>query len=54
MWTGVVPVWQTLGKPIPAEANVVALPEHVKELVEGCNRQNVKEAMEAAQEKKKD
>ena len=54
VWTGVVPVWQTLGKPIPAEANVVALPEHVKELVEGCNRQNVKEAMEAAQEKKKD
>ncbi|MCJ1388077.1 hypothetical protein MMC18_000921 [Xylographa bjoerkii] len=50
VWTGVIPTWTAYGEPVPAEKNRVAVPKHVSELVEGCNRENEKKARAAAKE----
>ncbi|MCJ1250053.1 hypothetical protein MMC30_007279 [Trapelia coarctata] len=52
VWTGVVPVWTALGAPVPAEGNVVPIPDHVKELVEASNSENEKKANAAAKPQK--
>ena len=48
VWTGVVPVWNALGAPVPAEGNIVPIPDHVKELVGAWNTENEKKANAAA------
>jgi nitroimidazol reductase NimA-like FMN-containing flavoprotein (pyridoxamine 5'-phosphate oxidase superfamily) len=48
VWTGVLPVWNSLGAPVSAEGNVVPVPDHVKELVGSWNSENQKTAMAAA------
>lgn len=52
VWTGVVPVWNALGTPVPAEGNLVPVPDHVKELVAGWNSENEKAAKAAASSSK--
>jgi len=47
VWTGVVPVWSTLGEPVPAEGNKVDTPAHVKELVEVWNKDGERIAKES-------
>ncbi|KAL2012323.1 hypothetical protein VTN00DRAFT_5041 [Thermoascus crustaceus] len=41
VWTGVVPVWQTYGEPVPSSDNrVEEVPEHIKSYVTSTNEQN--------------
>lgn len=41
VWTGVVPVWQTYGEPVPSPSNrVKEVPEHIKSYVTSTNEQN--------------
>lgn len=52
VWTGVVPVWETIGKPIAASGNGVKdVPEHVKAFVRRQNEDNEELANDAAKEK---
>lgn len=48
VWTGVLPAYTMLGEPVPAKTNMVAVPAHVKELVQGWNQENERKAREAA------
>ena len=52
VWTGVVPTWIAFGEPVPAKTNRVGVPDHVRELVEVCNRDGEKTAIEAVEERK--
>ncbi|KAL8818732.1 MAG: hypothetical protein Q9191_007875 [Dirinaria sp. TL-2023a] len=48
-WTGVVPVWQTVGEAVPARTNRVSdVPEHVQAFQKEENGTNEKYAVEAA------
>ncbi|KAE8151365.1 hypothetical protein BDV25DRAFT_152687 [Aspergillus avenaceus] len=48
VWTGVVPVWETFGNPIPDPGNRVAeVPEYITRFVEGMNEVNSRYAREA-------
>jgi nitroimidazol reductase NimA-like FMN-containing flavoprotein (pyridoxamine 5'-phosphate oxidase superfamily) len=49
VWTGVVPVYQKLGEPVPGPYNrVKQVPEHVTDFVVGENEKREKYAVEAA------
>ncbi|ODH48753.1 hypothetical protein GX48_05078 [Paracoccidioides brasiliensis] len=49
VWTGVVPVWQVMGEPIPAPRNEVKeVPAHIGEYVERVNERNKVYARSAA------
>jgi nitroimidazol reductase NimA-like FMN-containing flavoprotein (pyridoxamine 5'-phosphate oxidase superfamily) len=49
VWTGVVPVYEVLGEPVPGPYNRVGdVPEHVREWRESVNEDNVGYATEAA------
>jgi nitroimidazol reductase NimA-like FMN-containing flavoprotein (pyridoxamine 5'-phosphate oxidase superfamily) len=49
VWTGVVPVYEVLGEPVPGPYNRVGdVPEHVREWRERVNEENVGYATEAA------
>lgn len=49
VWTGVIPVWQTVGEPIAAKVNRVAdIPEHVSSFQKDENERNEEYAVEAA------
>ncbi|EAS35846.3 uncharacterized protein CIMG_01200 [Coccidioides immitis RS] len=48
VWTGVVPVWQTFGEPVPDGLNKVnEVPEHISSYIERMNEQNRKCAFDA-------
>ena len=50
VWTGVVPVWQTVGEPVPGKTNrVPEIPEHLRAFKDDGNETNEKYAVEAAQ-----
>lgn len=49
VWTGVVPTWIAAGEPVPARANVVDVPEHVRDVVSAFNA-GEKRAVEMAQD----
>ncbi|KAJ5221391.1 uncharacterized protein N7469_010278 [Penicillium citrinum] len=41
IWTGVVPVWQTFGTPIPSgEGKLAEVPQHITSYIETKNKQN--------------
>ncbi|EER41574.1 flavin-nucleotide-binding protein [Histoplasma capsulatum H143] len=41
VWTGVVPVWQVMGEPIPAPGNEVKeVPEHIRGFIDRVNERN--------------
>lgn len=40
VWTGVVPVWETFGQPVPGPGNKVSLPKHVESFIARQNDQN--------------
>ncbi|KAJ5577443.1 uncharacterized protein N7459_006407 [Penicillium hispanicum] len=41
IWTGVVPVWETFGEPLPSSENQVAeVPEHISSFIATQNAQN--------------
>ncbi|KAJ6096972.1 hypothetical protein N7486_007718 [Penicillium sp. IBT 16267x] len=41
IWTGVVPVWETFGEPVPSDGNMVTeIPEHIVSFVASKNAQN--------------
>ncbi|KAJ5596359.1 hypothetical protein N7450_002817 [Penicillium hetheringtonii] len=41
IWTGVVPVWQTFGTPIPSgEGKLAEVPKHITSYIETKNKQN--------------
>ena len=41
IWTGVVPVWQTFGTPVPSgEGKLAEVPEHITSYIEMKNKQN--------------
>ncbi|PGH34196.1 hypothetical protein GX50_02970 [[Emmonsia] crescens] len=49
VWTGVVPVWQVMGEPIPAPENEVKeVPEHIKGFIDKVNERNKAYARGAA------
>ena len=49
VWTGVVPVWETFGQPVPnAENKVSNVPEHVSSYIASRNEQNQAYATKAA------
>ena len=49
IWTGVVPVWETIGEPVASKTNrVQELPEHIRAFKEGENDRNEKQAFSAA------
>lgn len=47
-WTGVVPMYQTMGEPLPSSYNRVDLPSHVSEYVKEFNEDNQDHAFDAA------
>jgi len=48
VWTGVVPVYEQFGEPIPGPYNEVKdVPEHVSEYVKGLNAENMEYAIKA-------
>jgi uncharacterized protein len=48
IWTGVVPVWEVFGDPVPsAENQVKDLPGYIKDYITGINEQNRKYAYDA-------
>ncbi|PWY76959.1 flavin-nucleotide-binding protein [Aspergillus heteromorphus CBS 117.55] len=48
VWTGVVPVWETFGEPIPSPGNKVAeVPGYIKSFVAGKNEENSTHAVKA-------
>lgn len=51
VWTGVVPVWETYGQPIPNGTNKVKdVPNYITSFVSETNASNEEEALEAAKE----
>lgn len=40
VWTGVVPVWQHFGEPIPSHENKKAVPEYLEAFITGSNQRN--------------
>ena len=49
VWTGVVPVWETIGEPVAAKTNRVKdVPEHIRVFKEGENARNETQAVEIA------
>lgn len=41
VWTGVVPVWETFGQPVPSPGNKVAdVPDHITSFIDGKNERN--------------
>jgi len=49
IWTGVIPVYEILGTPIPAATNKVeSVPEHVENYVVATTEKNAKTAIDAA------
>lgn len=49
VWTGVAPVWEVIGQPIPTKTNVVkALPEYINSFVQEENKANEKYAKAVA------
>lgn len=41
IWTGVVPVWETFGQPVPsAENKITEVPEHITSFIASKNAQN--------------
>ncbi|KAK5016062.1 hypothetical protein LTR16_003380, partial [Cryomyces antarcticus] len=51
VWTGVVPVWERLGAPVPGDDNRVAqVPAHVVDFVAKRNREREARALQALQE----
>lgn len=49
VWTGVTPVWEVIGQPIPTKTNVVkALPEYINSFVQEENKANEKYAKAVA------
>ncbi|KAI6351283.1 hypothetical protein MCOR25_010036 [Pyricularia grisea] len=54
VWTGVVPVYETLGKPLPASANAVAeVPAYLADYVADSNEFTLERALQAAVEPEK-
>lgn len=52
VWTGVVPVYQTFGEPIPAPTNKIKeVPEYIKSYIQEINAENASYAETATQEK---
>ncbi|OAA51697.1 flavin-nucleotide-binding protein [Metarhizium rileyi] len=51
VWTGVVPIYSTMGEPIPGPYNRVDLPSYAKEFFEEFNAENKKQCLEAATRK---
>jgi hypothetical protein len=48
IWTGVVPVWETFGEPVPSAQNKVKeVPEHISSYVTSSNDQNQTYAIDA-------
>ena len=49
VWTGVLPVWERIGDPVPGPYNQVKeLPKHVREYVKEWNEEAERYAKEAA------
>ncbi|KAH8897575.1 hypothetical protein GQ53DRAFT_777939 [Thozetella sp. PMI_491] len=51
-WSGVVPMWEMLGDPLPAPQTQLSVPRHVSSFIEKRNLANRVEAQEAAKELK--
>ncbi|KAM0339305.1 hypothetical protein ACHAPU_010984 [Fusarium lateritium] len=52
-WTGVLPVYQTIGQPIPGPYNVVNVPEHVANFSNDTNEERKQRSLEAARGKRR-
>ncbi|KAL8787162.1 MAG: hypothetical protein Q9213_002378 [Squamulea squamosa] len=51
VWTGVIPVWETLGAPIASENNrVEGIPDHIRSFIDKVNDQNQAYAQEATRD----
>jgi hypothetical protein len=49
VWTGVLPLYEQFGEPVPGPYNrVEEVPDHVREYVDECNQRNFEYATEAA------
>lgn len=55
IWTGVVPVWEAYGDPVPSSVNRVAeVPEHIKDHISALNETNEQYARNAIANEKSD
>ena len=51
IWTGVLPIWQTIGEPVAGRTNAVAeVPEHIRNFQKEVNASNEEYAKKAAVE----
>ncbi|KAL9113840.1 MAG: hypothetical protein Q9227_001974 [Pyrenula ochraceoflavens] len=51
-WTGVIPLWETLGSPVPSDSNQIKdLPSYIVSYVNDTNKQRSRYAVEAVEEK---
>jgi len=48
VWTGVMPIWETFGEPIPGDYNKIEVPGHVRDYIQTLNKSNKEAAFEAA------
>ncbi|KAK5987827.1 hypothetical protein PT974_11961 [Cladobotryum mycophilum] len=51
IWTGVLPVYQVIGEPIPSGHNRIEVPAHVSDFVKDSNTDNKEYSLEAAAKK---
>jgi hypothetical protein len=48
-WTGVLPVYQTIGDPMPGPYNTAEVPEHVADFVNETNEERKQRSLKAAE-----
>ena len=47
VWSGVLPVWQTFGEPVPSPHNRVEVPQHISAFIKETNERNERYATDA-------
>ncbi|KAF8664219.1 hypothetical protein AX16_000782 [Volvariella volvacea WC 439] len=53
VWTGVLPLWEHVGTPVPGEKNAVdVLPEYIESWIEAKNEEGERYALDAAEARK--
>lgn len=51
IWTGVLPIYQTMGEPVPSSYNRADVPDYIKEFSNDFNTDNKKQALDASKDK---
>lgn len=51
IWTGVLPIYQTMGEPVPSSYNRADVPDYIKEFSNDFNTDNKEQALDASKDK---